>query len=117
MKEERREKQRRTQQSVYQQRMSSSTLPPKFNVMFKFNYSKISPPGAYFPGSLYMEGVFRFKSWFLNAPGLIYGGAYYRNFTVFYMCQKQLTKELGERFEHDFEKEAFVAKPKQVMEN
>ena len=30
-----------------------------------------------------MEGVFRFKSWFLNAPGLIHGGAYYRNFTVF----------------------------------
>ena len=25
-----------------------------------------------------MEGVFRFKKWFLNAPG----GAYYRNFTV-----------------------------------
>ena len=27
-----------------------------------------------------MEGVFHFKSWFLNAPGLIHGGAYYRNF-------------------------------------
>ena len=25
-------------------------------------------------GSLYMEEVFRFKSWFLNAPGLIHGG-------------------------------------------
>ena len=30
-----------------------------------------------------MEGVLRFKSWFLNAPGLIHGGAYYRNFTVY----------------------------------
>ena len=30
-----------------------------------------------------MEGVFRSKSWFLNAPGLIHGGAYYRNFTVY----------------------------------
>ena len=30
-----------------------------------------------------MEGVFRFKSWFLNARGLIHGGVYYRNFTVF----------------------------------
>ena len=30
-----------------------------------------------------MEGVFRFKSWFLNAPGLIHGGAYYRTFTVY----------------------------------
>ena len=25
-----------------------------------------------------MEGVFRFKIWSLNAPGLIHGGAYYR---------------------------------------
>ena len=29
-----------------------------------------------------MEGVFRFKRWFVNAPGLIHGWAYYRNFTV-----------------------------------
>ena len=29
-----------------------------------------------------MEGVFRFKSWFLNAPRLIHGGAYYRNSAV-----------------------------------
>ena len=29
-----------------------------------------------------MEGVFRFKSWFLTARGLIHGGVYYRNFTV-----------------------------------
>ena len=32
-----------------------------------------------------MEGVFCFKSWFLNAPGLIHCGAYYRNFTVYSM--------------------------------
>ena len=51
--------------------------------MFKFDYPKYNPPGAYFREGLYMEGVFRFKSWFLNAPGLIHGGAYYRNFTVF----------------------------------
>ena len=31
---------------------------------------------------LYMEGTFRFKSWFLNAPELMHGGACYRNFTV-----------------------------------
>ena len=30
-----------------------------------------------------MEGVFHFKSWFLNAPELIYGGAYYQNFMVY----------------------------------
>ena len=29
-----------------------------------------------------MEGVFCFKSWFLNAPGLIHCGAYSQNFTV-----------------------------------
>ena len=39
-------------------------------------------PRAYFWGSLYMEGVFHFKHWFLDAPGLIHGGAYYRNITV-----------------------------------
>ena len=60
-----------------------SFFPRKFNVLFKFNYSKYNPRGLIFRGrGLYMEGVFRFKSWFLNAPGLIYCGAYYRNFTV-----------------------------------
>ena len=29
-----------------------------------------------------MEGVFHFKSWFVNIPGLIHIGAYYQNFTV-----------------------------------
>ena len=29
-----------------------------------------------------MEGVFRFKSWFLNAPGFIHRGTYYRTFTA-----------------------------------
>ena len=59
-------------------------LPLKFNVMFKFNYSKYNPPGLIFGGGggLYMEGVFHFNSWFLNALGLIHGGAYYQNFTV-----------------------------------
>ena len=30
-----------------------------------------------------MEGVFRFKTWFLNAPELIHGGAYYQNFMLY----------------------------------
>ena len=34
-------------------------------------------------GGLYLEGVSRFKSWFLNAPGLIHSGPYYQNFTVY----------------------------------
>ena len=61
--------------------------------MFKFNYSKYNPEGlvfgglflgAYFCGGfyLYMEVVFHFKSWFLNATGLIHDGAYYQNFMV-----------------------------------
>ena len=29
-----------------------------------------------------MDGVFHFKSWFLNALGLLHSGAYYRNFTA-----------------------------------
>ena len=40
-----------------------------------------------------MERVFRFKSWFLNAPGLIHGGAYYRNFTVSEDVNKKYTKD------------------------
>ena len=43
-------------------------------------------PGGLFSGSrggvLYMEEVFHFKSWFLNALGLIHSGVYYQNFTV-----------------------------------
>ena len=61
---------------------SISLFYPKFNVMLNLVIPNITP-GAYFRGGLYMEGVFRFKSWFLNAPGLIQGGAYYRNFTVY----------------------------------
>ena len=62
--------------------------------MFKFNYSKYTePPGAYFRGGgLYIENVFRFKSWFLNAPGDLYTvGAYYRNFTVY--IKKRCSRE------------------------
>ena len=49
-----------------------------------FFYSKYNPRGLIFGGggALYMEGVFHFKSWFLNAPGLIHSRAYYQNFTV-----------------------------------
>ena len=31
-----------------------------------------------------MAGVFRFKSWFLNFSGFIHGGAYYRDFMVYF---------------------------------
>ena len=44
-----------------------------------------------------MEEVFLFKNWFLNALGLIHGGAYhaYRNFTVcavFVLKETRLTQ-------------------------
>ena len=45
-------------------------------------YSKYNPRGIILWGLYNMEGVFRFKSWFLNAPGLVHGGAYFRNFTL-----------------------------------
>ena len=64
-----------------------SHFSSKFNVMLEFSYSRYKPGGLFSGGGLYMEGVFRFKSWFLNAPELIHGGAYYRNFTV---CLSQL---------------------------
>ena len=44
--------------------------------MFKLNYSKYSLQGMIYiffgggGGGLYMEGLFQFKSWFLNALGL-----------------------------------------------
>ena len=58
--------------------------------MFRLNLiiQNITPGGLFSRGEgggLYIEGVFRFKSWFLNAPGLIHGEAYYQNFTVFYI--------------------------------
>ena len=34
---------------------------------------------------LYMEEIFHFKSWFLNALGLIHGGAYYQDVTVYWI--------------------------------
>ena len=32
-----------------------------------------------------MEEIFHFKSWFLNALGLIHGGAYYQDVTVYWI--------------------------------
>ena len=36
----------------------------------------ITPGCLFSEGGLYLEAVFCFKSWFLNAPGLIHGGTY-----------------------------------------
>ena len=45
-----------------------------------------------------MEGVFHFKSWLLNAPGLIHGGTYYRNFTVFQLRYLDKRLEIFRKF-------------------
>ena len=55
-------------------------ITPKFNVLFEFlnqNYSGSNPRSLFLGGGgyLYMEEVYRFKNWFLNAPGLIHGRA------------------------------------------
>ena len=57
-------------------------LPPTFTVMLKFNYSKYNPRGLIFGGAYTWKEFSFSESWFLNAPGLIHGGAHYRDFTV-----------------------------------
>ena len=42
-----------------------------------------------------MERVFRFKSWFLNAPGLIHGGAYYWNFILSVLIRPLLDSKIN----------------------
>ena len=50
---------------------------PKFNVMFKFNYSKYNPRGIIFGGGGLIHGRnFPFQKVFPKRPGLINGGAY-----------------------------------------
>ena len=61
------------------QNRSHTVVSLQYNFMFKFN----KPQGLFSEGGgLYMEGVFRFKNLFHNAPGLMFGGAYFRDFTV-----------------------------------
>ena len=54
-------------------------LPPKFNVMFKFNYSKYNPGEGLIHGR-----SFPFQKLVPKRPWLIHGRAY-RNFTVYYI--------------------------------
>ena len=51
--------------------------------MFKFNYSKYTPRELSFGGGGLHGRRFPFQKLFLNAPGLIHGGGYYRNFTLY----------------------------------
>ena len=53
----------------------------RFNLSFPLKeISKYKPPG----GGLYLEGRFNGGFFALRAWGLIFGGAYFRNFTVLY---------------------------------
>ena len=56
-------------------------LPPKFNVMFKFNYPKYNHRGFIFGG------------------GLIHGWAYYRNFTVPWINSNYVLENIGLQFQ------------------
>ena len=64
--------------------VNKNYLPLSSTLCLNLIIPNIAPGGLFSRGGgLYMEGVFCFKSWFLNDPGLINGGAYYRNFTAY----------------------------------
>ena len=50
-----------------------------FYFVFKDNFQVQAPPG----GGLYLEGQFNGGFFALRVWGLIHGGAYFRNFTVY----------------------------------
>ena len=62
-------------------------FPLSSTLCLNLSIPNITHRGLIFGRGLYMEGVFRFKSSFLNTPGLIHGGAYYRNFTVTWLTK------------------------------
>ena len=71
---------------------ASLIVGSKFNVFalfyfaFEGNFLSTSPRGAYiWRGDLTAQGFFRYRfgGFILILEGLIHGGAYFRNFTVF----------------------------------
>ena len=57
---------------------SKLTVFALFYFVFEGNFPSTSPPGAYIWRGDLTEGFFRYRF-----GGLIHGGAYFRNFTVF----------------------------------
>ena len=72
-------------------------LTPKFNVMFKLNYSKYNPRGLIFGGLIHGRS-FPFQKLVPKRPRVIHGEAYYRNFTAFSISS--LVKISPKIFEH-----------------
>ena len=59
-------------------------FPRKFNVLFKFNYSKYNPRRLIFGGGLIFGRSFPFQKLVPKRPGAYTRwGLYYRNFTVY----------------------------------
>ena len=52
-----------------------------FYFVFEGNFPSTSPPGAYIWRGDLTEGLLRYRF-----GGLIFGGAYFRNFTVYALC-------------------------------
>ena len=56
-----------------------------FYFVFEGNFPSTSPQGAYIRRGDLTEGFLRYRF-----GGLIFGGAYFRNFTVYHFCQVQI---------------------------
>ena len=65
---------------------SKSTVLVLLYFIFEGNFPSTSPRGAYIWRGDFMEGFLRYR-----IGGLIFGGAYFRNFTV---CQQKSPKRL-----------------------
>ena len=61
-----------------------------FYFVFEGNFQVQAPRGAYIWRGDLTEGVLRHEFGGLYLEGLIHGGAYFRNFTVFYACNLKL---------------------------
>ena len=55
-----------------------------FYLVFEGNFQVQAPGGAYIWRGVLTEGFLRYEFGVLYLGGLIHGGAYFRNFTVFY---------------------------------
>ena len=62
---------------------SKFTVFALFYFVFEGNFPSTSPRGAYIWEGDLTEGFLRYRIGGLYLEGLIYGGAYFRNFTVY----------------------------------
>ena len=64
---------------------SKFTVFALFYFVFEDNFPSVSPWGAYIWRGDLMEGFLRYRFGGLYLEELMHGGAYFRNFTVFYI--------------------------------